>query len=115
MQLHFNDPDEFLTELRQAPPTLEPVLRLTVRHHLDRQTGVFRHLTVVASFPRVLPGPTGPLPLVVLLESYQGEDWGNGIEESRKTRQRAEILLKRLREAAQELRLECQPGVYHPE
>src|SRR4051794_33248431 len=47
MKVRFTDPDEFVEELRGAPPNAEPVLRATVRYQADRATGAFRRLTVV--------------------------------------------------------------------
>ena len=114
MRLKFNDPEEFLAELRLSPPNLERVLRASVRRQLDRQTGVFRHLTVTACYLRLLEHPSGPVPLAVSLESYQGEDWGREVEESQQTRRRTEELMAQLRAAARELGLECRPGVYEP-
>jgi len=114
MRVRFHDPGEFLTELRQSPPNVEPVLRLTVRRRVDPGTGVINHLTVVATYLRQLPQGGQPLPLVVLLEAYQGEDWGAGFEDSQQTRDRTQSLLARLRAVAGELSLECRPGVYEP-
>ena len=112
MKLRFTNPDEFLTELRQSPPNGEPILRITVRHQLDRTTGAFRHLTVVASYLRLLEDKEKPLALIVSLESYQGEDWGPGFDTSHAARQRAEDLLARLNTTARESNLECRPGLY---
>jgi len=112
MTVRFNDPEEFINELRQAPPNLEPILRLTVRCRLDTQTGVINHLSVMATYLRFLPGPSGPIPSVVALEAYQGEDWGPHFDCSRKTRHCTQELLARLRSVAGELDLECRSGVY---
>jgi hypothetical protein len=112
MELRFNDPDEFLAELRLAPPNAEPLVRLTVRRRLDAQTGAIHHVSVVATYLRVLRAASGPLALVVVLEAYQGEDWGESFDCSGKTRQRAEQLLDRLRSIAGDLGLECAPGAY---
>jgi len=114
MKLRFHDPEEFIAELRQAPPNLEPLLRLTVRRRLDPATGVIHHLSVVASYLRRFSGAPEPLAVVVILEAYQGEDWGDGFEGSRRTRQRLEALLNRLRTITTELGLECRAGVYEP-
>lgn len=114
MRLKFSHPAEFLNELRQSPPNLEPVLRTTVRHQLDSATGAFRHLTVVATYVRALAGRDDPVPLLVLLERYVGEDWGPGFKESDATRQRTEAILAELRTAASELELEFRPGYYDP-
>jgi hypothetical protein len=114
MTLHFKDASEFLAELKQAPPDGEPVLRATVRRQLDRQTRVFAHLTVVASYVRLLARDPVPLPLVVTLETYVGQDWGPEFQASEATRARAKALLDRLATAAEELGLEFRPGVYEP-
>ena len=114
MKVRFTDPEEFLTELRQAPPDAEPVLRATIRHQTDQQTGAFRHLTVVVTYVRLLPGSAEPMPVVVALESYQGEDWGPGFEGSQQTRQRAAELLDRLSRTARECGLEYRAGIYEP-
>lgn len=112
MELRFNDPDEFLAELRQAPPDAEPVLRLTVRRRLDPHTGAFAHVSVVAGYLRLLPAGSEPLAMPVILEAYQGQDWGAGFEQTRKTLQRAQDLLVRLQSQARDLGLECRPGTY---
>ena len=114
MHLKFSRPEEFIAELRQSPPNAEPVLRTTIRHQLDRQTAAFRHLTVVATYLRVLNGTHGPVSLVVTLESYQGEDWGQGFEGSEQTRRSTQEVLERLRAAASDLGLEFRAGVYEP-
>lgn len=114
MQLKFSRPEEFLGELRQSPPNVEPVLRATIRHQIDRQTAAFRHLTVVASYLRALNGEHDPIPLVVTLESYQGEDWGQEFQGSEKSRRGTQEVLDRLRSAAQELSLEYRAGIYEP-
>jgi hypothetical protein len=114
MRLKFNRPEEFISELRQSPPNAEPVLRATIRHQLDRHTGAFRHLTVIATYLRVLDGTPHPVSLVVTLENYQGEDWGQGVKGSEQTRESAQEVLQRLRAAATELGIECRSGVYEP-
>jgi hypothetical protein len=112
MKLCFHDPDEFIRELREAPPNLEPLLRLTVRRRLDLETGAIHHLSVVATYLRLVTHAPEPLPVVVVLEAYQGEDWGPHFEGSRKTRERLEALLTRLRSVTKEMGLESRPGVY---
>ena len=52
--------------------------------------------------------------LVVTLECYQGEDWGQGVQGSEKARQSAQEVLERLQAAARELALESRPGIYEP-
>jgi hypothetical protein len=112
MELRFNDPDEFVAELRHGPPNAELMLRLTVRRRLDAQTGAFAHVSVLATFLRRLPDGPPPTVLVVALEAYQGEDWGPGFEQTRTTLDRAERLLGRLRTEARVMGLEYRPGMY---
>jgi hypothetical protein len=112
MKLRFNDPEEFINELRHSPPDGEPVLRVTVRQQLDRHTGAFRHVSVVASYLRLLTEAAHAIPLSVTLVVYVGEDWGPEFEGSQQVRRRADELLARLRAEAHGLSLECRPGVY---
>lgn len=113
MKLRFNNPDEFLAELQSSPPNSEPILRATIRRQLDRQTGVHRHVTVVASYLRCLAGDY-PLTVVVLLETYQGEDWGREFPVTTTTLDQAKALLDRLQETAVGLRLQFRSGIYEP-
>jgi len=111
MLLRFSDPEEFVSELRQAPPNAEPVLRLSARRSLDPTTGAFTHVAVIATYLRVLPDGPDPKVVVVALDCYQGEDWGDGFEGSRATGGRADKVLTRLRSAPGKLGLVPRRGL----
>ncbi len=83
MYLDFTDPGEFITELEQRPPNVEPVVRLI---HIQRPARVgggvapFNDLMIEAAYLRRQEGGTDVAPLIVRLRVYCGELWGEGFE-----------------------------------
>ena len=94
IRLQFSSHEEFLSELRERGPNLEPVVRVTLRHSPDASGAPFLHLTVLATYLRRID-EVGPVPVVAVaqLAEYVGTILpGLPDEESRETRARADEL-----------------------
>lgn len=114
LRLLFSGHEEFLSELRERGPNLEPLVRVTVRRTPDASGAPFVHLTLIATYLRRVD-EAGPAPVVavVRLAEYVGAVWpGLPDEESRESRARAEALRATVARAAGELGYRVGAGVY---
>jgi hypothetical protein len=88
VRVRFNAVDEFLEELKEARPTLEPVLRLTTEY-MTRGDVPITGVTVVAGYLRVLPD--GHLNLVEL-RRFCGERHVHETEKTKVDLRAAEVV-----------------------
>ncbi len=109
----FSNPDEFLEELRDRAPNVEPVLRLTFRWTPDQSGAPLSGLWLVANYlRRVDPGTLA----IVRLDHFVGDVWQDIPDAgSEHTRQRAEQLRNKVRQAAEAQGLEVRGGAHLPQ
>jgi hypothetical protein len=115
VRLLFSAHAEFIEELRQRGPNLEPVVRVTFRRSADGSGAPLTHLTLLATYLRLLDGGAGPAPVVavVQLAEYLGSVWVDPTDrESRRCQQRAEHLRAAVVRAAEDLGLRVAGGAY---
>jgi hypothetical protein len=115
LRLLFSSHEDFLQELRERGPNLEPVVRVTFRKSADTSGAPLTHLTLLAAYLRgVGGGPGCPVAVaVVQLAEYLGSMWIDPTDhESRRCQQRAEQLREAVVRAAQELGLNVGAGAY---
>ena len=115
-RLQFSSHAEFLAELRERGPNLEPVVRVTFRKSPDASGAPLYHLTLLATYlRRVDEGGPSPVLAVVRLAEYVGSIWpGLADEGSCETRERAEELRATIECAVGELGYQAAAGVYEP-
>jgi hypothetical protein len=107
-QLIFSQPEEFLDELRELGPNLEPVVRLTREYRMTRIAPI-ENLFVVATYLRQVNGHV----LIVTLRTYVGqvvrthEDPG-----TEKVHERARELMDRIGQAARAQGYTVRAGCY---
>lgn len=110
----FSSHEEFLGELRERGPNVEPLVRLTFRRTSDASGAPIVHLTLLATYLRRID-EAGPVPVVavVQLAEYVGSIWpGLPDEESRESRERVEELRATVARVAGELGNHIGAGVY---
>ena len=106
----FNNAEEFLSELRDHPPNVDGVLRLTFRWHADESGAPLHDLWVVANYLRRLDA--GAL-AIVRLQQYAGGVWHSVPDpESDRCRARAERLRASIQAAAEARGIEVRAGTY---
>lgn len=110
IRVAFGDPDEFVQELKERGPNVEPVVRATLRWTPDASGAPFHYLSLVATYLRRLPD--GVLTLAELRHEI-GPVWG-GLDhaESRLHRERARQALAMIEDAARAADATPAPGVY---
>lgn len=91
MQIRFTDPCEFLRELRERGPDVEPVVRVTKLLRAYDQLPLAR-LFVVASYLRAAEH-RGDTVLLVVLERFVGDVWPGHAERNRQILARADTLV----------------------
>lgn len=104
MYVKFNNPEEFIEEMKARLPDNPHPVRVTNRFSAWREISKVHNVTVVATYRRG--------DIIVLLEKYCGADWSSGSEEDEKVHARAEDVQRRVREAAQAMGLGIAAGVY---
>src|SRR5262245_17662498 len=118
LRVRFSDPDEWLHELAERPPDLEPVVRITAQFEMTKSYPL-QNLIVVGTYARCA-GPDGRPGLVVELRRYIGQLFAatTGTAESQHdpqgVRARAEELINRLTAECQLLGHATPGGVYEP-
>jgi hypothetical protein len=117
LRVRFNDPDEWLHELRERPPDLEPVVRITAQFEMT-STYPLQNLSVVATYAR-LAGPIGHPVMVVELRRYFGQVFAatrpnDPHRDPDNVRGRADELMGRLTAECQALGYATPGGVYEP-
>ncbi len=117
MIIKFNDPGEFLDELKKEYPTSfsetknmapvihNPILRLTKLHRASSVSPNI-HLIVALATIKSRDGQD-----IIRLERYMGDDWGLGKQSPPNTLEATEKLLKELEQGARELGLEVRAGM----
>jgi hypothetical protein len=116
IRLLLSDHEEFLAELRERGPNVEPIVRVTVRRTPDASGAQFLRLTLLATYLRRID-EAGPAPVlaVVRLAAYVGAIWpGLPDAESRETHARVEELRATLERAVGELGYRAGAGVDEP-
>jgi hypothetical protein len=115
LRLLFSSHEEFIRELRDRGPNLEPVVRVTFRKSTDVSGAPLTHLTLLATYLRRVGDDPGypAVVAVVQLAEYLGSVWIDPTDqESRRCQQRAEELRATMVRAAQELGLTVGAGAY---
>jgi hypothetical protein len=115
VRLLFGSHDEFVRELRERGPNLEPVVRVTFRRTADASGGPLTHLTLLASYLRLVDDGNHSVPVVVVVQlaEYLGSLWIDHTDEaSRRCRERAEHLRTAVVRVAEELGLGVGAGAY---
>ena len=112
--VHFSNPEEFLAELRERGPNLEPVVRITFRWTRDESGAPLVHLTLLANYLRRLgDDPATGVVSIVHLGRYVGAVWEEGRDEvSDRCRAEADRLRSELTQAAEALGLRVGAGTY---
>ena len=115
--VRFSNPEEFLAELRERGPNLEPVVRITFRWTRDESGAPLIHLTLLANYLRWLgqlgDDPARAVVSVVHLGRYVGAVWEEGRDEvSDRCRAEADRLRTELAQAAQALGFQVGGGTY---
>ena len=110
IRIAFSDPDEFLRELQERGPNVEPVLRATLQWSLDETGAPYHHLSIVATYLRRV---AADLVVVAELRRYIGPVW-SGVDDSasRRHRQRAGQVLSTIEHAARAAGLTPARGLY---
>lgn len=110
IRVTFGDPDEFVQELKQRGPNVEPVVRATLRWTPDASGAPFHLLSPVATYLRRLPD--GVVTLTELRYDI-GPVWsGLDHQESQRHRQRARQALALIEGAARAAGATPATGVY---
>ena len=115
VRLVFSSHEEFIQELRERGPNLEPLVRVTFRKTADGSGAPLTHLTLLATYLRRLDDGAGsPVVVVVVqLAEYLGSLWIEPTDEdSRRCLQRGEHLRADVVRAAEELGLRVGGGTY---
>ena len=106
----FSRADEFIQELRDRGPNVEPMVRLTFRWTRDESGAPLTHLTLLANYLRRLDGEVVS---IVHLGQYVGAVWEEGRDErSERYRAEADRLRTLIAQAAGVLGLEVRGGTY---
>lgn len=105
MNVQFNSVEEFLTELRQKTPNVEPIVRLTQQFE-NSGTLPLTHVSVIATYLR----DTGGLVQLVRLRRYCG-DYMVGDRDS-KAEKKAHEAMEKIEACARNLGLEIRAGIY---
>lgn len=113
IRVTFGDPDEFVQEIKERGPNVEPVVRATLRWTPDASGAPFHHLSLVVTYLRRLPD--GVLTLAELRYDI-GPVW-SGLDhaESRLHRERARQTLAMIDEATRAAGATPARGVYRYE
>ncbi len=115
VRLLFSSHDEFLDELRERGPNLEPVVRVTFRKTAAASGAPLTHLTLLATYLRLIHDGAGPAPVVAMvqLSEYLGSVWIDPTDqESRRCHQRAEHLRAAVVRAVEDAGLRVGAGAY---
>ena len=109
VRIAFSNPGEFLAELRQRGPNLEPLVRVTFRWTADASGAPISHVTLLASYLRQV----GEVVTVVQLVRYVGAVWSGAADEaSQRYVDEAQQWRALLTRAAEELGFEVGTGAY---
>ncbi|MGD9892258.1 MAG: hypothetical protein AB7G34_17025 [Hyphomicrobiales bacterium] len=115
IRLLFSSHEEFIEELRQRGPNLEPIVRVTFRKSPDSGGVPLTHLTLLATYLRRVDDGTGPAAVVtvVQLAEYPGSLWIDPTDQdSRRCQERADLLRAAVVRAVGELGLRVGGGAY---
>ncbi|GEM_PF-6310341 len=109
VRIAFSNPGEFLAELRQRGPNLEPIVRVTFRWTADANGAPISHLTLLASYLRQV----GDVVTVVQLARYVGAVWSGAADQaSQRSVDGAQKWRALLCREAEELGFEVGAGAY---
>jgi hypothetical protein len=111
----FSSHEEFLEELRERGPNLEPLVRVTFRKIADGSGAPLAHLSLLATYLRRVDGGTSPVAVVtvVRLSEHLGSIWIDPTDQdSRRCQQRAGQLRAAVVRAATDLGLRVAGGAY---
>jgi hypothetical protein len=116
--VRFSDADEFLAELAERPPDVEPIVRLTRRfipaHSKQYGPLPYSHVQVVATYlRRGLGDADDPLRLVELT-TYCGDRWPHMSGPNEEVDARAERVMALVQARAGQLGYAVAAGVYQP-
>ena len=115
VRLVFSNHEEFIQELRERAPTLEPLVRVTFRKTADGSGAPLTHLTLLATYLRLVDDGAGPVAVVVVVQlaEYLGSVWiGRSDPDSQRCQERAERLRAAVVGAAEDLGLQVGAGAY---
>lgn len=113
LRLLFSSHEEFIEELRERGPNLEPVVRVTFRKSADTSGAPLTHLTLLATYLRLVHDGAAPVVAVVQLSEYLGAVWIDPTDqESRRCQQRAEHLRAAVVRAVEDTGLRAGAGAY---
>jgi hypothetical protein len=101
----FNFEEEFIDELRDHPPNMEPVLRVT-RLYTDSATLPLKHVSVVATYLRDVAGVIQLVRLDRHVGQLLGQHDANGVQD------KANALIEQITQAAKAKGLEVRAGIY---
>lgn len=109
VRVAFSNPGEYLAELRQRGPNLEPLVRVTFRWTADASGAPVSHLTLLASYLRQV----GEVVTVVQLARYVGTVWSGAADQaSQRSVDEAQQRRTLLCREAKELGFEVATGAY---
>jgi hypothetical protein len=114
IRLLFSSDDEFIQELRERGPNVEPLVRVTFKT-ADASGAPLTHLTLLATFLRAIDDGThrAQVVTVVQLAEYLGSLWIDPTDEaSQRCQERAEHLRAAVVRAVEELGLRVGGGAY---
>ena len=110
VRVKFTNPDEFIEEVRERGPNVEPVLRATFRRTPDETGAPFHHLSVVATYLRRI---AADIVAVIELRRYVGPVWsGVDDQESRRRCERAGQVLRAIENASRAAGYTPAAGIY---
>ena len=115
LRLLFSSHEDFIEELRERGPNLEPVVRVTYRKRPDAGGAPLTDLTLLATYLRRLDDGAGAPAVVVVVQlaEYLGSLWVDPTDEdSRRCLQRGEHLRAAVVRAAEALGLRVGGGAY---
>jgi hypothetical protein len=115
VRVRFTRHTEFIQELRERAPNVEPVVRVAFRKTADGSAAPLTHVTLLATYLRRLDDGTGPATVLAMvrLAEYLGSVWIDPTDqESRRCRERAELARAAVVRAAEGLGLRVGDGAY---
>jgi hypothetical protein len=109
IKVRFNQPDEFIAEMRARGPNVEGLVRVTGMHEMTR-TFPIGHLYVFATYVRRV----GDVEQLVELRHYCGQVVGGPKRHDDAATTRADVVSDQLRAAIEEAGHQYAAGTYEP-